>query len=96
MNPAIPAGSDANQKYEEYAFPGLCARDALVIGTDGVWETCNRAGELFGKERLQETICEHHGKPAAAMAQAIENSLAAFRGSVAQQDDVTFVVVRPK
>lgn len=62
----------------------------------GVWATANQAGRLFGKARLQETIRLQHGQSAAAIAEAIEKAPAEFRGTVAQQDDVTFVVVKPR
>ena len=92
----IPLGVLPETAFDEYQYPGLLPGDVLVVGTDGIWETHNEAGELFGKERLQATMREHRAAPAARIADAIETTLAAFRAPLPQQDDVTFVVVKPK
>jgi len=92
----LPLGIVPQTRYAEYEHPGLLPGDLLVVGTDGVWETQNEAGELFGKERLQRAIREHSDGPAARIADAVEAALSGFRGPLPQQDDVTFVVVKLK
>ena len=52
------------------------------------------ANEMFGKERLKETIRRHARDPAAVLAEKLEEALAAFRGSRKPKDDVTFVTAR--
>ncbi|MEW6218636.1 MAG: SpoIIE family protein phosphatase [Thermodesulfobacteriota bacterium] len=66
----------------------------LVVGTDGVWEATNPAGEAFGKERLQDLIRQHHAEPAARIVGAVMAALVAFHGSRPFQDDATLVVAR--
>lgn len=66
----------------------------LFIGTDGIWETRNRAGTFFGKDRLCEVIRRHADAPAAHITRAIIDAVAQFRGSEPQEDDLTAVVVK--
>jgi sigma-B regulation protein RsbU (phosphoserine phosphatase) len=65
-----------------------------VIGTDGLWETQNKSGEMFGKERLKILIREHAQSSAKEILTAIIDSLKAFQGSEKQEDDVTLVVAK--
>src|SRR6185295_4224894 len=68
--------------------------DVVVLHSDGVYETQNGAGESYGFDRLQEIIRDHGGGTAEALRDAILRDLAAFRGAVEQDDDVTLVVCR--
>lgn len=66
----------------------------ITVGTDGIWEQRNPAGEMFGKARLCEVIRAHADRPAAEIVTAITDTLTRFRSSVDQTDDVTVVVIR--
>lgn len=90
----LPLGMIEDEPYEQYSYSGLRPGDVLVIGTDGIWETANPAGQMFGKDRLREIIREHHDKPAREIADVLEKTLAAYRGPASVQDDVTFVVIK--
>jgi sigma-B regulation protein RsbU (phosphoserine phosphatase) len=89
-------GIDSDTVYREFERSGLQPNDLIFVGTDGIWEMHNAAGEQFGKARLREVLQAHHNDSAAVIAHACEQALAAYRGSVAPQDDVTFVVVKMK
>jgi len=90
----IPLGIFPEIEYQEYTSRALCPGDILILGTDGIWETRNPAGELFGKERLRDLIREMSGQSAKEMAEAIEKRLDEYRGTGSQQDDITFVLIR--
>jgi sigma-B regulation protein RsbU (phosphoserine phosphatase) len=66
------------------------------VGSDGVWETISPAGTLYGRKRLKEVIASHADRSADQIKDAILRSLAAFRGSAAPKDDITFVIVKIK
>ncbi len=66
----------------------------VLLATDGLWETQTAGGERFGKTRLRALLREHHARPALEMAHAVLDAVAAFRGDLAQHDDVTVVVIR--
>jgi sigma-B regulation protein RsbU (phosphoserine phosphatase) len=81
-------------EYGEYTYGPLKPGQVIVVGTDGVWEMPNAAGEFFGKPRLREVIRGAASGTAGEIAQAILDSLTPFRGDCRQADDVTFVVIK--
>jgi sigma-B regulation protein RsbU (phosphoserine phosphatase) len=70
--------------------------DVLVLYTDGIFEQQDGRGQLYGEERLRESLARR--APGAASAQEITRGLLAdvdaFRGDEPQFDDVTALVVR--
>jgi serine/threonine protein phosphatase PrpC len=90
----IALGIDDEIKYKENVKTELSKGQIIVIGTDGLWETQNKAGEMFGKERLKVLIREHAQSSAEEILTAIIDSITAYRGSVKQEDDVTLVVTK--
>src|SRR6185369_11951702 len=86
----LPLGIDAETQYEEYQSE-IRSGDVLILGTDGIWETRNPEGELFGKERLRDLIRKARGGSAREIAEAIEKTVDEYRGHGTQQDDITFV-----
>jgi sigma-B regulation protein RsbU (phosphoserine phosphatase) len=67
--------------------------DVLVLYTDGVTEAANPEMELFGKRRLEETVAAQKDPAASSIQKSILASLADFRGSEPQLDDIALVVV---
>lgn len=90
----IPLGVDAEWRYHELFHSGWSDGTVLVIGTDGIWETRNDAGEMFGKDAIRGLIRANAGLAAADLARVITESLAEFREGRGQRDDVTLVVVK--
>ena len=90
----IPLAIDRSWQF--HATPGahFDTGDVVLLATDGLWETQTGSGERFGKTRLRALLREHHARPAADIAQAVLDALAAFRGDRVQHDDVTVVVIR--
>jgi sigma-B regulation protein RsbU (phosphoserine phosphatase) len=66
----------------------------IVIGTDGIWEMTNMAGDYFGKQALKRIIRSHADKPARLICAEITRALDHFRGSRDTEDDITMVVLR--
>ena len=87
-------GFDSRLKYEEYAINRLSKGQILVLGTDGLWETQNEKGEMFGKERLKAHIKQNAHLAAEEMITTIIKELELFRKSVRQDDDITLVVIK--
>jgi serine phosphatase RsbU (regulator of sigma subunit) len=90
----LPLGIMDDFEYDDNTAGPFQPGQVIVVGTDGVWEMPDAKGEQFGKDRLRELIRESAARPAAAIAQAIRERLAAFRGDAKQVDDVTFVVIK--
>jgi len=86
-------GVDEQWSFQDYHCkwePG----QIMLIGTDGIWETYNRSGEKFGKERGKQIIREHRRSSAQKILNAIVERLSAFRKNISPQDDVTLVVLK--
>jgi sigma-B regulation protein RsbU (phosphoserine phosphatase) len=89
----LPLGVFEDTDYEEtgkQVVPG----QVITIGTDGIWETANAQGVLFGKEPLKEIIRTHAKASAKEMVTSIIQAIQAFRGTAKQQDDITIVIVK--
>jgi sigma-B regulation protein RsbU (phosphoserine phosphatase) len=68
--------------------------DVMVLYTDGITEAENATQEMFGEERLRETIARVRALPAAEILKQILASVHAFTGTTPQSDDITLMVVR--
>ena len=90
----LPLGVDEDRAFRENTRGPLGPDETLVIGTDGIWESRNHAGEMFGKERLRHAIRSSAGGTAGEVCEGVRDASAAFRGLEYQQDDVTLVVVK--
>lgn len=66
--------------------------DRLCFYTDGLVETRNEIGELFGDDRLKRFLSEHGRKPAADLLKHLLQEQEAFRGSQRLGDDVTIMI----
>jgi serine phosphatase RsbU (regulator of sigma subunit) len=62
--------------------------------TDGLSETFNKDGVMFGKERVCNLIRLYAHLSAAELTQEIEAELTRFRGESSPEDDLTFVIVK--
>ena len=90
----VPLGIEKGWRFGDHERGPLRPGEVVVIGTDGIWEQRNAAGEMFGKGRLREVIRSHACSPAEAIAGAVHDAVRAWRGEVAQSDDVTLAVIR--
>ena len=94
MGEGLVLGVEVEFEYQEYTHQGWTPGSVLVVGTDGISETRNAKDELFGLDRLKETMAEHSAASALAIQTAVIDRLNQFRGKTSQEDDVTLVVVK--
>jgi sigma-B regulation protein RsbU (phosphoserine phosphatase) len=87
-------GVDENFQYDEFLQTGWNPADIILIGTDGIHESRNEAGAMFGQERLRDIIRRHADASAKIIRDAVLAALRDFRGNASQEDDVTLVVVK--
>lgn len=99
------ANRHALSKVEEEQFPlGLLpvsqfdgrrlqmeSGDLLVVATDGILEVCDRRGEEFGAERLEQSI---GANAAVALPEVAARILEATRVFGRQSDDQTVLLMR--
>jgi len=82
-------GDYVYQDYEAELEPG----EILVLATDGVWESRNAEGKMFGKERMLAIIRENAQKDAEGIRTALMQEVNAYQGN-GQEDDIAVVVIR--
>ena len=90
----LPLGVTENPPFEQQRRkirPG----QIIVIGTDGIWETHNASGDMFGKENLQQVIRSNAELSAGAIIDKITGALDKFRHPLkTRADDITMVVIK--
>ncbi len=89
----IPLGIEEGRSFEPGGPVTLEAGDIVVIGTDGIWEAANAAGEMFGKDRLRSVIADHADEPARYIHATVVDAVTAFLDGEPQEDDITLVVI---
>ena len=92
--PGLVLGVDGDYVFKESITSACRAGDIIVIGTDGINETRNKDEISFGRKRLEKIIKDHAQDSAQALQNAIVAEVEAFRGTLAQEDDITLVVIK--
>ena len=90
----LPLGLMAGVAYQERVVENLTPGTILLPCTDGVWETRNEKGEEWGLDRFQQLIRDSANESAAEISCRIRTAVEEWRGNSAQDDDITFVVVK--
>jgi sigma-B regulation protein RsbU (phosphoserine phosphatase) len=68
--------------------------DLLFLYTDGVTETLDGHGDMFGEDRLAGVLERNAGASAREMVAAVLAAVSRFRGVQVRGDDVTCVAIR--
>lgn len=68
--------------------------DILFIGTDGIWEATNAAGEMFGSSHVLHILQDAAAATAAEIATRTFQGVGEFCGSAPQRDDRALVVLK--
>jgi len=91
----FPLGILEDVNYEDTVLP-LEAGDKVIFYTDGIVEAMNEAEELFGFERLLETLSGATDLTAVALLDHLKQSVDDFVGGAKQHDDLTVIVLGVK
>jgi serine phosphatase RsbU (regulator of sigma subunit) len=89
----LPIAMFAGHGYKEGSVT-LGEGDILFFYTDGITEVENEKGEMFGTERLEALVLEHHADGVDALLARIEHEVLTFRGAADLFDDATMMVLR--
>ncbi len=90
----IPLGIIEETEFEAMSPIFMASGDILLIGTDGIWETRNQLGGMFGSHRLTRLMEEYASASAAEISSAVMTAVNEFRDSAPQYDDITMVVIK--
>ena len=75
---------------EFYLNPG----ESITLYTDGITESRNISGELFGEERLLQVMNKHKYTCVVELHHAIKEEIASFVKEAPQSDDITFLTLK--
>lgn len=87
-------GVDDTLSYHEQVYSNFSKGKILVIGTDGIWESKNPEGDMFGKDRFKQSIKESAHENANSMISSIFSDIKKFTAGQKPDDDLTLVVIK--
>ncbi len=91
----FPLGIFEEVQYDEWGVT-LDAGNILVFHSDGLAETANNEGQLFGMERLRALVEKYHDRTSAELADVLLNEVDWFSQNAPLSDDRTLVIVKVK
>jgi sigma-B regulation protein RsbU (phosphoserine phosphatase) len=92
--PGIALGINDQFAYQPNRREGLGDGQIIAIGTDGVWETYNHGGEMFGRERFKGILRQHAQRSAGEILNAVFDRLTEFGRGRRPEDDITLVIIK--
>ena len=90
----IALGVDENWNFQQHSKTDLRPHQIILLCTDGIRETRNRNGEMFGKQPIYDILTNNSSLSANEILQAILRSLKNFQNGTRIEDDITLVVVK--
>ncbi len=91
----LPLGLFDDAEYDEFTFQAE-PDDIFVFFSDGILDATNKAGDLFGRTRLEAIIAECSGNSAESMVKSIFKAAADHASGVETFDDETVVAIKVK
>jgi sigma-B regulation protein RsbU (phosphoserine phosphatase) len=86
-------GVTADPDYPVRDLP-ICSGDRFLLYTDGVIEPENVAGDSFGDCKLEEVVRNHQARSPSDLSNHLLSEIRLWRpASLAQQDDITLIVI---
>lgn len=94
MGRGAALGVDGTLSYTEQTYSTLTQGKIIVLGTDGIWESQNPQGEMFGKDRLKKIIRENAGMDAKSIVDSVFSGIWNFIADQKPFDDLTLVIIK--
>ncbi len=90
----LALGVDPSWEYHENSLILNHEPRIVLIGSDGVWDTENENGEIFGRERVKAVLAESSYLSSEEIIKAITDDINSFRKTTPLTDDVTLVITK--
>lgn len=87
-------GVDATARIDEHEIDGWDKGDILMIFSDGLKESRNPEGEMYGEKRMTAVIETYAAQSAGAIKKNLMEDLNTFRRGRPIEDDITIVIVK--
>src|SRR5436305_3749544 len=91
----LPLGLFEDADYDEFTFQAE-PEDVFVFFSDGILDATNRAGELFGRTRLEKVISQCSSQSAESIVKSIFKAARDHASGVETFDDQTVVATKVK
>jgi sigma-B regulation protein RsbU (phosphoserine phosphatase) len=91
----LPLGLFDDAEYDEFTFQAE-PEDLFVFFSDGILDATNRAGDLFGRTRLEKIISDGADNSADSIVKSVFKAVAEHAAGVETFDDETVVAIRVK
>ena len=91
----LPLGLFDDAEYDEFTFQAE-PEDLFVFFSDGILDATNRAGDLFGRTRLEKIISDCADNSADSIVKSVFKAVAEHAAGVETFDDETVVAIRVK
>jgi phosphoserine phosphatase RsbU/P len=91
----LPLGLFDEAEYDEFTFPAQPG-DLFVFFSDGILDATNKAGELFGRTRLEQVIADCYRGAPDSIVKSIFKAAAEHAAGVETFDDQTVVAIKVK
>jgi len=91
----LPLGLFEDADYDEFTFQAE-PEDVFVFFSDGILDATNRAGELFGRTRVEKIIAECSSQSPDSMVKSIFKAATEHAAGVEAFDDQTVVAIKVK
>ena len=91
----LPLGLFDDAEYDEFSFQAE-ADDLFVFFSDGILDATNKAGDLFGRTRLEKVITECYANSAESIVKSVFKAAAEHAKGVETFDDQTVVAIKVK
>ncbi len=88
----IPLAVEQDARYEEVTI-SLSPGDRLFVYTDGIIDTPNSVGEMFGTTRLKQVLDDVASAPLAEIKSAVLKALDHYAHADLYHDDVTLIAL---
>jgi len=94
MGTGAALGVDDSFVYTEQTYKNLTKGKIIALATDGIWESLDPLGNMFGKKRLKAIIRKNSDKDAKFIVGSVFQGIRKFTSNQKSFDDLTLVIVK--
>lgn len=94
MGNGMALGVDSQAVIEENEIKGWETGTILLIASDGIKESRNSEGQMYGEEKMIAKVQSYKTEPARVIEARLIEDVQKFTGNAAPADDITMVIVK--
>jgi sigma-B regulation protein RsbU (phosphoserine phosphatase) len=90
---SLPLGIADSYQYKA-ARRDITSGQIVAVATDGIFETQNPSGEMFGRQRFYDIVRQNADRSAGRILEAVLEAVDEFRNHRPPEDDLTLVIIK--